>query len=123
MALNIPGLLATIVFYIMVLGIGLWASVKSKRERDRTQAAHTDMALLGDRNVSLVVGIFTTTGESESVTSSCRTCRQNPTSPNSTCSQAGGFPPAGSFKFQSTTAKFVTLMLHSLIQNRRINER
>lgn len=27
------------------------------------QAHHTDMALLGDRRITLVVGIFTTTGE------------------------------------------------------------
>ncbi|XP_047458565.1 high-affinity choline transporter 1-like [Mugil cephalus] len=61
MALNIPGLVATLVFYLLVLGIGIWASVKSKRAEDRTRARHADMALLGDRKISLVVGIFTTT--------------------------------------------------------------
>lgn len=63
MALNIPGLVATIIFYLLVLGIGIWASFKSKRDKNRTQANHADMALLGDRKISLVVGIFTTTGE------------------------------------------------------------
>ncbi|XP_059215582.1 high-affinity choline transporter 1-like [Centropristis striata] len=61
MALNIPGLLATLVFYVLVLGIGIWASIKSKRDKERTQANHADMALLGNREISLVVGIFTTT--------------------------------------------------------------
>ncbi|XP_060896351.1 high-affinity choline transporter 1-like [Labrus mixtus] len=61
MALNVPGLVATIIFYLLVLGIGIWASMKSKRDRNRTQANHADMALLGDRKISLVVGIFTTT--------------------------------------------------------------
>lgn len=65
MALNVPGLVATIIFYLMVLGIGIWASIKSKRDENRTQASHADMALLGNRKISLVVGIFTTTGEFE----------------------------------------------------------
>lgn len=64
MALNVPGLVATIIFYLLVLGIGIWASIKSKKDRSRTQAGHADMALLGDRNISLVVGVFTSTGES-----------------------------------------------------------
>ncbi|KAM9847986.1 high-affinity choline transporter 1-like [Aulostomus maculatus] len=61
MALNVPGLIATIIFYLLVLGIGIWASVKSKRDEASMQAAHADMALLGNRRISLVVGIFTTT--------------------------------------------------------------
>ncbi|XP_042358602.1 high-affinity choline transporter 1-like [Plectropomus leopardus] len=61
MALNVPGLIATIIFYLLVLGIGIWASFKSKRDENRTQANHADMALLGNREISLVVGIFTTT--------------------------------------------------------------
>lgn len=63
MALNVPGLVATIIFYLLVLGIGIWASIKSKRDEMRMQALHTDMALLGDRKITLAVGIFTTTGE------------------------------------------------------------
>lgn len=63
MALNVPGLLATIIFYLLILGIGIWASMKSKRDEIRMQAHHTDMAILGDRKISLVVGVFTTTGE------------------------------------------------------------
>ncbi|XP_078017125.1 high-affinity choline transporter 1-like [Epinephelus lanceolatus] len=61
MALNVSGLIATIIFYLLVLGIGIWASFKSKKDENRTQANHADMALLGNRGISLVVGIFTTT--------------------------------------------------------------
>ncbi|XP_076025535.1 high-affinity choline transporter 1-like [Genypterus blacodes] len=61
MALNVPGLVVTIIFYLLVLGIGIWASVKSKRDETRLRADHADMALLGDRKISLVVGIFTST--------------------------------------------------------------
>ncbi|XP_034537119.1 high-affinity choline transporter 1-like [Notolabrus celidotus] len=61
MALNVPGLVATIIFYLLVLGIGIWASIKSKRDKSRSQANNADMALLGDRKISLAVGIFTTT--------------------------------------------------------------
>ncbi|KAF3841684.1 hypothetical protein F7725_023635 [Dissostichus mawsoni] len=35
MALNVPGLIATITFYLLVLGIGIWASIKSKRDESR----------------------------------------------------------------------------------------
>ncbi|KAM3862844.1 high-affinity choline transporter 1-like [Diretmus argenteus] len=61
MALNVPGLVVTLLFYVLVLGTGIWASIKSKKDEARTQAAHADMALLGDRRISLAVGIFTTT--------------------------------------------------------------
>lgn len=64
MALNVPGLVATLVFYLLVLAIGLWASLQSRREEARTHAAHSDVALLGNRGISLLVGVFTTTGES-----------------------------------------------------------
>lgn len=67
MALNVPGLVATLIFYVLVLAIGLWASLRSRRDQARTQVAHTDMALLGNRRISLLVGIFTTTGESPPV--------------------------------------------------------
>ncbi|XP_038588751.1 G-protein coupled receptor 4-like, partial [Micropterus salmoides] len=45
--------------HILTLRIGSWASIKSKRDENRSQANHADMALLGNRKISL--GIFTTT--------------------------------------------------------------
>ncbi|KAM3612168.1 uncharacterized protein V6R79_003904 [Siganus canaliculatus] len=61
MALNIPGLVVMVVFYLMVLGTGIWASVKSKKIQRKEQADRTEVTLLGNRGISLVVGVFTMT--------------------------------------------------------------
>uniref|UniRef100_A0A671X6F8 High-affinity choline transporter 1-like n=1 Tax=Sparus aurata TaxID=8175 RepID=A0A671X6F8_SPAAU len=61
MAVNIPGLIAMVVFYLLVLGTGIWASVKSKREQKKSAATGMDMTLLGNRNINWVVGMFTMT--------------------------------------------------------------
>ncbi|XP_039640427.1 high-affinity choline transporter 1-like isoform X2 [Perca fluviatilis] len=61
MAVNIPGVIAMVFFYLLVLGTGIWASFKSKREQKKSAATGTEMALLGNRNIGLVVGIFTMT--------------------------------------------------------------
>uniref|UniRef100_UPI0037E9273E high-affinity choline transporter 1-like n=1 Tax=Semicossyphus pulcher TaxID=241346 RepID=UPI0037E9273E len=61
MAVNIPGVIVMVFFYLLVLGTGIWASFKSKREQKRSAATGMDMALLGNRNISWVVGIFTMT--------------------------------------------------------------
>ncbi|XP_028458776.1 high affinity choline transporter 1-like [Perca flavescens] len=61
MAVNIPGVIAMVFFYLLVLGTGIWASFKSKREQKKSTATGTEMALLGNRNIGLVVGIFTMT--------------------------------------------------------------
>ncbi|XP_063731206.1 high-affinity choline transporter 1-like isoform X1 [Eleginops maclovinus] len=61
MAVNIPGVAVMMFFYLLVLGIGIWASFKSKREAKKGQGDKTEMALLGNRGINLVVGIFTMT--------------------------------------------------------------
>ncbi|XP_074530381.1 high-affinity choline transporter 1-like [Halichoeres trimaculatus] len=61
MSLNIPGLVVTVFFYLMVLGTGIWASMKSKRLQDSSQGNRTEITLLGNRGISLVVGVFTMT--------------------------------------------------------------
>ncbi|XP_053189650.1 high-affinity choline transporter 1-like [Scomber japonicus] len=61
MALNIPGVTVMMFFYLLVLGIGIWASFKSKKEAKMVQGDKTEMALLGNRGINLVVGIFTMT--------------------------------------------------------------
>lgn len=63
MAVNIPGVIAMVVFYLAVLLTGIWASFKSKRKQKKTAASTMEMALLGNRGISLVVGVFTMTGE------------------------------------------------------------
>lgn len=61
MALNVPGLVVMVMFYMMVLGTGIWASMKSKRVQKNSQADQTEVTLLGNRGISLAVGIFTMT--------------------------------------------------------------
>ncbi|KAM8859264.1 high-affinity choline transporter 1-like [Spinachia spinachia] len=61
MGVNIPGLTAMLLFYLLVLGVGIWASVKSKREASRSAANKIEMALLGNRGIKQSVGIFTMT--------------------------------------------------------------
>ncbi|KAM7000189.1 high-affinity choline transporter 1-like isoform 2-T2 [Tautogolabrus adspersus] len=61
MGLNVPGLVVMVVFYLLVLGTGIWASMKSKRLHDSSQADQTEITLLGNRGISMVVGVFTMT--------------------------------------------------------------
>ncbi|KAM4045525.1 high affinity choline transporter 1-like [Anomaloglossus baeobatrachus] len=59
MALNIPALLSVLLFYVVTLGIGVWASKKSKKlQKNGNQ---TEVAIIGGRKVNMVIGLFTTT--------------------------------------------------------------
>ncbi|XP_006013306.1 high-affinity choline transporter 1-like [Latimeria chalumnae] len=61
MALNIPGLIAIIVFYLIILATGVWASRKSKKEEQKCLADKSEVAMVGGRNMGFLVGLFTTT--------------------------------------------------------------
>uniref|UniRef100_UPI0037E731DC high-affinity choline transporter 1-like n=1 Tax=Semicossyphus pulcher TaxID=241346 RepID=UPI0037E731DC len=61
MSLNVPGLVVMLLFYLLVLGTGIWASMKSRRLQESSQADRTEITLLGNRGISLVVGVFTMT--------------------------------------------------------------
>ncbi|XP_074504770.1 high-affinity choline transporter 1-like [Sebastes fasciatus] len=61
MSLNVPGLVVMVLFYLLVLGTGIWASVKSRRLLNSSQADRTEITLLGNRGISLMVGVFTMT--------------------------------------------------------------
>lgn len=52
-----PGLVAIIIFYLMILGIGLWAAWRRKGE------ASTEEVMLAGRDIGLFVGILTMTGK------------------------------------------------------------
>lgn len=52
-----------VVFYLLVLGIGIWASVKSKKMEKNSQSGQVEVSFLANRSVSLVVGVFTMTGK------------------------------------------------------------
>ncbi|KAM9357029.1 high-affinity choline transporter 1-like [Symphorus nematophorus] len=61
MSLNIPGLVVMVLFYLLVLGTGIWASMKSKRLQDSSQGDRMEITLLGNRGINLAVGVFTMT--------------------------------------------------------------
>ncbi|XP_053273717.1 high affinity choline transporter 1 [Pleuronectes platessa] len=61
MALNVPGLAVMAVFYILILGTGIWASLRSKKEEKKFKGDGMEMTLLAGRNINLLVGIFTLT--------------------------------------------------------------
>lgn len=63
MAVNIAGVTVMVFFYLLVILTGIWASFKSKRKQRKSSAGAMEMALLGNRGISWVVGIFTITGE------------------------------------------------------------
>lgn len=67
MAVNIPGVIAMVVFYLLVLLTGIWASFKSRRRQKKTAASTMEMTLLGNQGINWVVGVFTMTGEESSV--------------------------------------------------------
>lgn len=62
MALNVPGLVVMAGFYLVILGTGIWASMRSKKEEKKCTGDGMEITLLAGRNINLLVGIFTLTG-------------------------------------------------------------
>ena len=63
MALNIPGIIVMAGFYLLILGTGIWASMRSKKQERKCSGDGMEFTLLAGRNINLLVGIFTLTGE------------------------------------------------------------
>ncbi|XP_041637361.1 high affinity choline transporter 1-like [Cheilinus undulatus] len=61
MALHIPGLIMMVLFYLVVLGIGIWASLKSKKMEKNLINGQIELSFLANRRVGLAVGVFTMT--------------------------------------------------------------
>ena len=58
MAVNIPGVISIAVFYLLILAVGLGAAwYKRKSEKGNEQT------MVGNRDIGLLVGSFTMTGE------------------------------------------------------------
>jgi high affinity choline transporter 7 len=55
MAVNISGLISVIIFYVMILLVGLWAARKKKKTTDEGHLESEDVMLAG-RNIGLLVG-------------------------------------------------------------------
>ncbi|XP_010781181.1 high-affinity choline transporter 1-like [Notothenia coriiceps] len=61
MAVHIPGLIMMFLFYLLVLGIGIWASIKSKKMEKNTHSGQLEVSFLANRKVGLAMGVFTMT--------------------------------------------------------------
>ncbi|XP_064458526.1 high-affinity choline transporter 1-like [Ornithodoros turicata] len=59
MAVNIAGVLSVVVFYIIILVVGIWAGRKSKKTG--SEPGDADEVMLAGRNIGVFVGIFTMT--------------------------------------------------------------
>ncbi|XP_029840897.1 high-affinity choline transporter 1 isoform X1 [Ixodes scapularis] len=59
MAINIPGIVSVILFYIVILAVGIWAGRKSKKTG--SEPGDADEVMLAGRNIGIFVGIFTMT--------------------------------------------------------------
>lgn len=62
MAVDVPGLVSVIVFYVCILAIGVWGSRKSKKVEKKCSGSKSEVAIIGGRNINILVGIFTMTG-------------------------------------------------------------
>jgi len=60
MAVNVPGLVSVIIFYLIILGIGIWAAWITKKKNDSQEKSETIM--VAGRDIGLIVGSFTMTG-------------------------------------------------------------
>ncbi|XP_032433160.1 LOW QUALITY PROTEIN: high-affinity choline transporter 1-like [Xiphophorus hellerii] len=61
MAVDVPGLVSVIVFYVCILAIGVWGSRKSKKVEKKCSGSKSEVAIIGGRNINILVGIFTMT--------------------------------------------------------------
>jgi Na+/proline symporter len=57
--INIAGIISIVIFYILILAVGLWAARKKQSGDDSEEEV-----MLAGRSIGLFVGIFTMTGES-----------------------------------------------------------
>jgi len=63
MTFNIAGVFSIVIFYIIILIVGIWAGRKKKTDGEGDEF-ETEEVMLAGRNIGLFVGIFTMTGKS-----------------------------------------------------------
>ncbi|XP_051916436.1 high affinity choline transporter 1-like isoform X2 [Hippocampus zosterae] len=61
MAVNVAGLVAVGVFYVVILLTGILASRKSKQVEKKCLERRSEVAIVGGRNINIVVSVFTMT--------------------------------------------------------------
>lgn len=63
MAFHVEGLIAIIVFYLLILLVGIWAAWKTKHSGSSEEPS--EAIIVGGRDIGLLVGGFTMTGRSD----------------------------------------------------------
>ncbi|XP_057192828.1 high-affinity choline transporter 1 isoform X2 [Triplophysa rosa] len=61
MAIHVEGLLAIIIFYLLILMVGIWAAWKNKRSGISDGSSRSESIMVGGRDIGLFVGGFTMT--------------------------------------------------------------
>jgi hypothetical protein len=60
MSVFVGGIVSIIIFYVLILAVGIWAGRKQKSTESNPD---TEEIMLAGRNIGLIVGIFTMTGK------------------------------------------------------------
>lgn len=62
MAIHAEGLVAIVVFYLLILFVGIWAAWKNKNSGVGEGGERSESIMVGGRDIGLFVGGFTMTG-------------------------------------------------------------
>lgn len=72
MTIHVEGLVAIVLFYVLILFVGIWAAWKNKNSGVGDGLDRSENIMVGGRDIGLFVGGFTMTGESTAAT--CAFC-------------------------------------------------
>lgn len=64
MTIHVEGLVAIVLFYVLILFVGIWAAWKNKNSGVGDGLDRSENIMVGGRDIGLFVGGFTMTGES-----------------------------------------------------------
>lgn len=65
MSLNVGGVASVVVFYLLILIVGIWVGWKQKRKLKRLGCDGSENMMLAGRDLGLFVGVLTMTGNSK----------------------------------------------------------
>lgn len=63
MHIHVEGLVAIVIFYLLILFVGIWAAWKNKNSGVVEGIDRSETIMVGGRDIGLFVGAFTMTGE------------------------------------------------------------
>lgn len=63
MTIHVEGLAAIVIFYVLILLVGIWAAWKNKNSGVEEGADRSETIMVGGRDIGLFVGGFTMTGK------------------------------------------------------------